>query len=90
MPRSRSARISALVSKAQRKVGRPMEPTQLVSKDALWKRAQRADNRPPDRGMVRHHPDDSYGRKSPRTHYVTRAEHNRLHAAMRRRRKKAA
>lgn len=90
MPRSRRKRISAAVSKAQHKVGRPVEPTAAVTKDALWKRAQRADDRPPNRGMIRHHVDHSYGRKAPKTKYMSRAEHNRLHAQQRRRRKKVA
>lgn len=89
MPQSRRQRISAAVSKAQRKVGRPMEPTAEVTKAALWKRAQRADNRPPNRGMIRHHVDDAYGRKKATTQYMSRAEHNRLHAQKRRRRKAA-
>jgi hypothetical protein len=67
-----------------------MQPTATVTKDALWKRAQRADDRPPDRGMIRHHVDHAYGRKSPATEYLSRAEHNRRHAAQRRRRRKAA
>lgn len=92
MPRSRRKRISAAVSKAQRQVGRPMEPTATVTKDALWKRAQRADDRPPNPGMIRHHVDHAYGRKTPATKYMSRAEHNRLHAKARvggKRRRKA-
>jgi hypothetical protein len=86
----RSSRISAIVARHQRGPGRPMEPTASVTKDALWKRAQRSDSRPPNRGMVRDHLDDSYGRKSARTQYVSRAAHNRIHAKRRLRRKKAA
>jgi hypothetical protein len=89
MPRSRRKRISAAVFKAQGKVGRPKEPTAEVSKDALWKRAQRADKHPPNRGMIRHHVDDAYGRKDSKTRYMSRAEHNRLHAKRRRARKAA-
>jgi hypothetical protein len=84
----RRDRISNVVARVQRGPGRPKEPTSQVSKDALWKRAQRADNRPPNRGMVRDHLDDAYGRKSPKTQYVSRAEHNRIHAKRRVRRKK--
>ena len=79
----RSRRISAVVAGLQRGPGRPVEPTASVTKDALWKRAQRADDRPPNRGMVRHHTDHSYGRRSPKVEYLTRAQHNRLHAAKR-------
>jgi hypothetical protein len=39
--------------------------------------------------MIRHHPDDAYGRKDAKTRYMSRAEHNRLHAQQRRRRKVA-
>lgn len=60
-------------------MGRPRLPVSQVTKDALWKRAQRADGHSPDKGMVRHHLDRSYGRKSPRVVYITRAAHNRLH-----------
>jgi hypothetical protein len=74
---------------ARRGPGRPMEPTAQVTKDALWKRAQRSDSRPPNRDMVRDHLDDSYGRKSPKTQYVSRAEHNRIHARRRIQRKGA-
>lgn len=86
---SRSKRISSLVARHQRGPGRPMEPTAEVTKDALWKRAQRSDSRPPDKGMVRDHLDDSYGRKSPKTQYVSRAQHNRIHAKRRVKRKAA-
>jgi hypothetical protein len=85
----RSARISAIVGRHQRGPGRPKEPTAQVTKDALWKRAQRADDRPPNRGMVRDHLDGQYGRKSPRTQYLTRAEHNRVSAERRVKRKGA-
>lgn len=92
--RTRRQRISAAVSKVQRGPGRPMEPTATVTKDALWKRAQRADGRPPNRDMIRHHVDHSYGRTTPQTKYMSRAEHNRIHAKVRiykkRRRRKAA
>jgi hypothetical protein len=81
-------RIAAAVARAQRGPGRPMEPTSTVTKDALWKRAQRADSRPPNRGMVRDHLDGQYGRKSPKTQYISRAEHNRVSAERRVRRKK--
>jgi len=60
-------------------MARPRLPISQVTKDALWKRAQRADNRPPAKGMVRHHLDHSYGQKSPRVVYITRAAHNRIH-----------
>lgn len=83
MKRSRRKRISAAIARAQRGPGRPKEPTSQVTKDALWKRAQRSDERPPNRGMVRDHLDNAYGRKSPKTQYVSRAEHNRIHAARR-------
>lgn len=86
---SRSKRIAAAVRRSQKGPGRPMEPTASVTKDALWKRAQRADKRPPNRGMVRHHPDDAYGRKSAITKYVSRAQHNRIHAKRRIKRKAA-
>lgn len=69
-------------------MGRPRLPVAQVGKDALWKRAQRADDRPPNRGMVRHHADRAYGRKSPKTTYVTRAAHNKLHKRKRRVRRK--
>lgn len=86
-PVSRKGRISAIVGRSQRGPGRPKEPTDAVTKDALWKRAQRADSRPPDRGMVRDHLDGQYGRKSPRTQYISRAEHNRISAERRLKRK---
>lgn len=86
---TRSNRVSAAVSRAQRGPGRPMEPTAQVTKDALWKRAQRADDRPPNRGMVRDHLDGQYGRTSPTTQYITRAQHNRVSADRRIKRKAA-
>lgn len=85
----RSARISSAVAKLQRGPGRPKEPISQITEAALHKRAQRADGRPPNKGMVRHHPDFSYGRKSPRTTYISRAEHNRIHAEKRVKRKGA-
>lgn len=87
---NRSKRISAIVARHQRGPGRPMEPTASVTKDALWKRAQRADDRPPNRGMVRDHLDGQYGRKSPKTQYLTRAQHNRVSAERRVKSKKGA
>lgn len=84
---ARSKRISAIVGRHQRGPGRPMEPTASVTKDALWKRAQRSDSRPPNKGMVRDHLDGQYGRKSPKTQYLTRAEHNRVSAERRLKRK---
>jgi hypothetical protein len=60
-------------------MGRPKEPTASVTKDALWKRAQRKDKRPKNKGMIRHHTDGNYGRTSPATKYMSRALHNRLH-----------
>jgi hypothetical protein len=64
---------------AKRKPGRPKLPISAVTNDALWKRAQRADNRPKNRGMIRHHVDDAYGRKSPQTVYMSRGTHNKTH-----------
>lgn len=61
------------------KVGRPKEPTSQVTKEALWKRAQRADNKPKNRGMIRHHTDGKYGKSSSATVYMSRALHNRIH-----------
>jgi hypothetical protein len=86
----RRSRISAIVGRHQRGPGRPMEPTASVTKDALWKRAQRADDRPPNRDMVRDHLDGEYGRRSPKTQYISRAQHNRIHAERRVRRRKGA
>lgn len=60
-------------------VGRPREPTSQVTKWALWKRAQRSDSRPKDKGMIRHHTDDNYGKDSSATRYMSRALHNRIH-----------
>lgn len=78
---------SRYIGKVKR--GRPRQPVDAVTKDALWKRAQRADKRPPNRGMVRHHGDHAYGRKSPKVSYITRAQHNRLHKKGKLRRKVA-
>lgn len=61
------------------KVGRPKEPTKSITKWALWKRAQRADNRPKNKGMIRHHVDRNYGRNSSKVVYMSRALHNKLH-----------
>jgi hypothetical protein len=61
------------------KVGRPRGPVGSISKWALWKRAQRSDNRPKNKGMIRHHTDKNYGRNSSKTVYMSRALHNRLH-----------
>lgn len=79
MPKKRSKRVSSAVAKAQRPPGRPREPIASITNDALWKRAQRADNRAPNRGMVRHHLDGNYGRRSSQTRYISRAAHNRVH-----------
>lgn len=62
-----------------RKIGRPRKPITALTNDALWKRAQRADNRPPNKAMIRHHVDRTYGRKSSRVEYISRGEHNRRH-----------
>lgn len=63
----------------RKKIGRPRKPKSQLTNDALWKRAQRADNRPPDKGMIRHHVDRSYGRRSDKTVYMSRGQHNREH-----------
>jgi hypothetical protein len=89
MNTKRKRRISTVIAKHQRGPGRPMEPTASVTKDALWKRAQRADDRPPNRGMVRDHLDGQYGRTSPTTQYISRAQHNRVSAERRVKRKAA-
>lgn len=86
----RKSRISQIVARHQRGPGRPMEPTASVTKDALWKRAQRSDSRPPNRGMVRDHLDGQYGRTSPKTQYISRAEHNRVSAERRVKSRKGA
>jgi len=86
----RRRHIAAVIARHQRGPGRPMEPTRTVTKDALWKRAQRADDRPPNRGMVRDHLDGRYGRRSPKTQYISRAEHNRVSAERRVKKRKGA
>lgn len=67
-----------------KRVGRPREPISAISNDALWKRAQRADRRPPNKRMIRHHVDGDYGRRSTKTEYISRGEHNRRHNRRRR------
>ncbi|HEX6456247.1 MAG TPA: hypothetical protein VF009_06975 [Solirubrobacterales bacterium] len=79
----------------KKKVGRPRKPIAELTNHALWKRAQRADTRPPNKGMIRHHVDNAYGRRSPKTEYISRGEHNRRHrrravaAEVKRRRKRS-
>lgn len=73
-----------------KKVGRPKQPTNSISKWGLWKRAQRAHPTPggPNKNLQRHHTDNNYGKQSSKVVFLTIAAHNRLRKGKKYKKKK--